>query len=127
MSESQVEHGSSADAKLTAREPTVEELAKAMYLLATKADQRLAAHAGLAAVVSLMPGAALVNPAAAARIAANLIPPAPGNEPVRRLAAVQALTLVRMARAARVAAKRGPKAKGASAAARSGDDQTTAA
>ena len=85
------------------------QVVRALRILAVKVDQRLASQAGLAAVLALMPGAALINPAAAGRIAASLIPETPETEPVRKLAAVHAMTLVRMAQAMRVRANQAAK------------------
>jgi hypothetical protein len=91
------------------------ELIKILRALSFAADQRLAATAGISAILSMMPGVEALNPVAAGRIAAGMIPNRENSAGVRKLAAANALAVIRLARALRAPPQKAGEAAPASA------------
>jgi hypothetical protein len=69
--------------------------------LSIASDQRLAASAGMAAVIAMLPGVERLNSALAGRIAASMVPQGPNNETVLKLAVANAIAIIRLAQALR--------------------------
>jgi hypothetical protein len=88
-------------ATVAPQQMAVNDLVKVLQALSIASDQRLAATAGMAAVISMLPGVERLNSALAGRIAASMVPQSPNNETVLKLAVANAIAIIRLAQALR--------------------------
>jgi hypothetical protein len=80
------------------REPDRAEILRMLQVVAAQLEQRRAAIAANSIILSMLPQTAQLDPVVAARLAANSIPAARGNETTRALAGKIAAAIVDSAR-----------------------------